>query len=331
MNWQVSCFVAFLFSFLCCAWIVRCRFTGWLDQPGDRSLHHVAVPRLGGVAIWGGVCVGALTGLPLWLELFDPGLLVAAILLAVVALLDDARSLTPAIRLVCQLCAACVAVFVSGLYITFWQQAWLWAPIGILVYIWGINLYNFMDGMDGFAGGMAVFGFGGLALSGFLGGDPAFAGFNGLLVVANAGFLLWNFPPARLFMGDMGSTLTGFAMVSLSILGWQRHLYPFWVPLLLFSPFWIDATITLAKRIWKREKIWQAHRQHYYQRWVLAGFGHRKVVLVEYSLMVVCTALVMAWQLGNYRYNESVILLSWILVAVIIVVWSECFLRRDSR
>lgn len=317
--------LSMLVSWALAAWICRGGFERWYDAPGARSLHAVPVPRIGGVAIWAGVIVGLLAAKQVGVvSLITPSLLLAAILLAAVALADD-RFTTPVwLRLGCQCAAAILAVVVAGLYVQMpmWPPL-LWMTLGVLVFLWGINLYNFMDGMDGFAGGMAVFGFGGLAALGWLAGDVAFATVNAILVCTHVGFLFLNFPPARLFMGDIGSTLAGFAMVACGIAGWQRGLYPVWVPLVLFSPFWLDATVTLLGRLFRGEAVWQAHRQHHYQRWVLAGFSHRRVVLVEYGLMVFCLMLVMSWNLGNNRYNEGVVLGLWATVSAGVLFWSR--------
>ena len=153
-----------------------------------------------------------------------------------------------------------------------------------------INLYTVRDGMAGFASGMAVFGFGALALAGWLGGDPGFALANAAVAAAAGGFLLHNFPPARIFLGDLGSATLGLLAAILSLIGAQRGLFPLWVAWLAFSPFIVDATWTLLRRLGRRERVWVAHRSHHYQRLVLAGWSHRKTVLRSYLLMAACGA-----------------------------------------
>ncbi len=149
--------------------------------------------------------------------------------------------------------------------------------------MWMTNLYNFMDGMDGFAGGMTVIGFGTLAL--LWGGGP-FAALAAVAAGAALGFLPLNFPPARLFMGDVGASVLGFLAGGLAILGWKHAVVPLWASVLVFAPFVVDATVTLARRMLRGERIWEAHRTHYYQRVVQLGWGHRRTVLVEYALML---------------------------------------------
>jgi UDP-N-acetylmuramyl pentapeptide phosphotransferase/UDP-N-acetylglucosamine-1-phosphate transferase len=152
------------------------------------------------------------------------------------------------------------------------HSRWVVWDTGFLIFtVWFINLYNFMDGMDGFAGGMGTLGFGFLAYLGWLAGQDFFA-LSGLLIAgANLGFLLCNFPPARIFMGDAGSTTMGFLAAGMSLWGVRDGLFPMWIPILIFSPFIVDATVTLIRRLVHGDKVWQAHRSHYYQRLVLLG------------------------------------------------------------
>ena len=173
-----------------------------------------------------------------------------------------------------------------------------WAVRGFtgLFVLWMINLYNFMDGMDGFAGGMAVIGFTTLAWLGRA--DTEFAAVCMTIAAACAGFLVYNFPPARLFLGDTGSTALGFLAAACSLWGSQAGLFPFWAALWVFSPFIVDATVTLLRRLVRGERVWEAHRSHYYQRLVLLGWGHRRTVLAEYALMLACAgAAILAVQL----------------------------------
>lgn len=132
---------------------------------------------------------------------------------------------------------------------------------------------------------MAVFGFGTYALLAWQGGNASIAGASVALCAAASDFLLFNFPPAKVFMGDAGSIPLGFLAAAIGLLGWQETLWPLWVPLVAFGPFVLDATVTLGKRVLRREKIWHAHRTHYYQRLIQSGWGHRRTALAAYCLM----------------------------------------------
>ncbi|MER2531219.1 MAG: glycosyltransferase family 4 protein [Candidatus Competibacter sp.] len=188
---------------------------------------------------------------------------------------------------------------------------WIAIPLTLLFVIWMINLYNFMDGMDGFAGGMAVIGFSTLAWLGWA--DSGFATFCMIVAAASAGFLVHNFPPAKIFLGDTGSTALGFLAAACSLWGAKDGLFPFWVAILVFSPFIVDATVTLLRRLLRREKVWEAHRTHYYQRLVLLGWGHRGTVLLEYALMLVCAgSAVLAVHLSPV--GQGALLSGWALI-----------------
>ena len=171
-----------------------------------------------------------------------------------------------------------------------------WAVVlfaGILV--WGANLLNFMDGSDGLAGGMATVGFLTLAIASALGGDRSFALPLVVFGGASAGFLWFNFHPARIFLGDAGSIPLGFLAAAWGIEGARRGLWSPLFPVVVFSPFVFDATVTLLRRLWRREPFWKAHKTHYYQRLIQIGWGHRRTALAEYALMGVAALVALVF------------------------------------
>ncbi len=249
-----------------------------LDHPNQRSLHATPTPRIGGLGIIAGVAAGyAVSDVAV-----DIRLLVAVGLLIVISLLDDLRNLGVIWRMLAHLvCAGLAAtVFVYAAH-------GLWAALAVaLAVAWMTNLYNFMDGSDGLAGGMAVCGFGSYGVAALAAGDIPFAGFNFSIAAAAIGFLFFNFPPARVFMGDAGSIPLGFLAAVCALAGWQRQDWPLWFGAAIFSPFVVDASLTLGRRLLRGAKVWRAHREHYYQRLVQAGWGHRKTLFAEFALML---------------------------------------------
>ena len=246
-----------------------------VDVPNDRSLHTVPTPRTGGLGLMAAAAVG-------WLLFAGNALPVVAglaALLALVFLIDDVRSLPVLPRFAAQFAAAIAFVATSGPY-----PGLLLIPL-VLGIVWSANLYNFMDGSNGFAGGMTLFGFAIYSAAAYLEGAPGLSLAAGILAAAAAGFLVWNFDPARIFLGDAGAIPLGFLAATIANTGWRQGVWPFWVPLLVFSPFAIDATVTLAQRAFRREKLSEAHRSHYYQRLVQSGWGHRRLSLAAYVLM----------------------------------------------
>lgn len=122
----------------------------------------------------------------------------------------------------------------------------------------------------------------------------------GVLVAMSAsGFLAHNFPPARIFMGDAGSITLGFLAGTLMLLGVHDAMFEVWVPIIVFSPFIVDATVTLLRRALRGKKVWQAHREHYYQRIVLSGWSHRRTVLAEYGVTLICGGLAVLYHHGS--------------------------------
>jgi UDP-N-acetylmuramyl pentapeptide phosphotransferase/UDP-N-acetylglucosamine-1-phosphate transferase len=196
---------------------------------------------------------------------------------------------------------------------------WLLRVFCVLLSVWLVNLYNFMDGMDGLAGGMAVIGFGTLALLGYLAGSPAYAAAALVVAAAAGGFLPFNFPPARLFMGDVGSGSLGFLAAFFILLAERLRLFPLWMSLLVFSPFVVDASWTLIRRACKGRIPWQAHREHFYQRLVRSGWSHRRTTLWSYILMLKCAALAV---LASWCAAAGVqgLLLGWMILMYLAII-----------
>ncbi len=266
---------------------------GLLDQPNARSLHQQPVPRGGGLAVLAGLYAGIY-----WLgQDISPNALSwlgGLTGIAAVSLLDDAYGLSPWTRLLAQFAAACVLVL--SLESGPWETGVWGIPLILLGSVWAMNLYNFMDGSDGLAAGMGLIGFGTLAsLAAWVGaGDDA--ALAALISMACGGFLLWNWHPARLFLGDVGAVPLGYLLASLSLAG----PWPLWVPVLIFSPFIVDASATLIQRLLRGEAIWRPHRRHYYQRLLQAGLGHRDTALVAYGLMLLAAlSAALLWASGQ--------------------------------
>ena len=241
------------------------------DIPNDRSLHTRPTPRIGG---WGIVPVSVIAMLvaapPLWLAAGGTAFLAA------VSQIDDRRGLPARVRFGAHLLAVAALIALNPAPVPWWALA----AVGFLM-LWLVNLYNFMDGSDGLAGGMALFGFGGYAVAALSGPAPQIdLGIASAAIAgAAAGFLLFNFHPARIFLGDSGSIPLGFLAGALGYWGWLKGTWPVWFPALVFAPFIADASVTLLRRLARGERFWQAHREHYYQRMVRLGMGHARTAM----------------------------------------------------
>lgn len=259
------------------------------DIPNDRSLHTRPTPRVGGWGIVPVTVAGLLLLTPsLWLTA------AGAAFLAAISQIDDRRGLPARVRFGAHVVVVAMVIGASPAPAPWWTLA----ALGFLM-LWLINLYNFMDGADGLAGGMAALGFGGYAMAALSGPVPQIELGVACAVVCGAatGFLLFNFHPARVFMGDAGSIPLGFLVGALGYWGWLKGTWPVWFPVLVFAPFIADASITLMRRLARREKFWRAHREHYYQRMVRSGVGHARTAVAWYVVML--SGIVLAlWALG---------------------------------
>ena len=298
--------VAFTSTLLLLVMLLRIRlFTGIQDIPNQRSLHVQPIPRIGGLALIIGAfgAYGIVFRQPLWC------IEIPILLLTAVSFADDVWNLPARWRFLAHFVAATIFVY-WGLGLV---SVDIVAILIVMVMVWMINLYNFMDGSDGLAGGMAMIGFCVYGVAALLAQRSDLAVVSFSIAGSATAFLIYNFHPAKVFLGDVGSIPLGFAAGSLGLLGWNRSIWPLWFPLLVFSPFIVDATLTLLKRLSHRERVWEGHREHYYQRMVRMGWGHSKTALVEYGLMV-CVGSSAVIALRWSQSTQVVLLVGWACV-----------------
>ena len=291
------------------------------DIPNQRSLHTSPIPRIGGV----GLMAGLLSGWALMFTAVAWWLLLPMVVLFVVSLLDDMHGLAVQKRLLAQFAAAAILAGGSGLLAS---QGIVIALVVLLLTVWMTNLYNFMDGSDGLAGGMALFGFGAYGIAAFIAHNEALAVLDLTISAAALGFLFFNFSPAKVFMGDAGSIPLGFLAAAMGLWGWQQGCWTVWFPLLVFSPFIADASVTLMKRTLRGAKITDAHREHYYQHAVQLGWGHRKVALAEYALML-GSGMSALFTLGQ-KFPWG-ILLAWLGIYSVLMLLIDAAWKRFER
>lgn len=310
-----------------------------LDHPNERSLHTRPTPRSGGLAILSAASLGVTLG-SFWFgfPVFMYWIGLATALMAIVSYWDDRHGILVWQRFSIHLFAAGLVILGTGFSLRIlelpgvaWELSYQFGLAFALVFlVWMANLYNFMDGMDGFAGGMTVFGFGTFAIFGMFAEQPLFATFNLVVAAAASGFLIFNFPPARIFMGDIGSSTLGLLVAGFSLWGTRDGIFPLWIALLVFSPFIVDATVTLIRRLFQGEKVWQAHKTHYYQRLVQLGWGHRKTVLWEYALMASC-AVSAIWTVRQTEAVQWVVIGFWIIAYVALIAMVHRLEMKNSQ
>jgi UDP-GlcNAc:undecaprenyl-phosphate/decaprenyl-phosphate GlcNAc-1-phosphate transferase len=281
------------------------------DVPNERSLHTEPIPRTGGI----GLMAGILSGWMMLIQVWPWWIVLPALGLFILSLVDDMRGLSPRFRLIGHFIAALIVLWGAGI-------DWLWLLPVLLFIVWMTNLYNFMDGSDGLAGGMAFFGFNFYGVAGFMSGDDTLAMMSFAVSSAGLAFLFFNSHPAKIFLGDAGSIPLGFLAAAFGVWGWQHGYWPFWFPLLVFSPFIADATVTLLRRARHREKLTQAHRSHYYQRLVQMGWGHRKTAHAEYVLMFFA-GISALWGIGLDAQGQGNLLAWWGTIYLGLSMWAD--------
>lgn len=295
-----------------------------LDTPNRRSSHIVPVPRLGGVAI----VVATTIGSAIALQTFDWRIVVVAfgsILLAVTGLLDDLRPLRAWKKYTPQVVAAALAAmaFEPSLYIVFpYIDAYIrGVPAVLLSIIWitaVTNAFNFMDGIDGIATGVAIIT--AVVLAVMIGGTSVFI----LVPMAAAltGFLVWNMDPAIIFMGDVGSQFIGYLLSVAILMGDQTYVATIPV-IVVFTPFLFDTGLTIVRRLHARENVFAAHRSHLYQRLIISGASHRAVANFYYGATVVSGLTAVA-----YASADSSLQLLLIVSGVCLLVAYAMAVRR---
>jgi UDP-N-acetylmuramyl pentapeptide phosphotransferase/UDP-N-acetylglucosamine-1-phosphate transferase len=247
-----------------------------MDDPNHRSLHVSPTPRGGGLFFLPWVIVAGVV--------FGGNRLIVflAVVLMFISLIDDKKGLPVGLRLGTHFLIAVAIV------VTVPSQGWVILVPAVFFIVWVTNLFNFMDGSDGLAGAMAVFGFGSYAWAAWSAGQLVFAILPIALVAGALAFLIFNFPPAKIFLGDSGSIPVGFLAGALGFMGWCNELWPAWFPVFVFSPFIVDSTVNLLRRLLRRDRFWEPHREHAYQRLVRMGWSHGRLLRAETVLMASC-------------------------------------------
>lgn len=326
---------SFCISWLSTGMLIRLlRKRGLLDVPNQRSSHTVPTPRGGGLGILVGVGAALTVAAGLGLGALKVGLLAGAALVAICGLWDDFHGLSVRIRLLIQCVAAGMVIAGSGGLDRLPLPEPLAIPLGVagsaLAVLWIVgvtNIYNFLDGIDGFAGAQGLIAGAALALI-----DHRFSVAGSALAGASAGFLMHNWHPARIFMGDVGSTTLGFLFAALP---WQieppggRSRAVYFVALFLWF-FLADGVFTLIRRVLRGEKIWLSHRSHLYQALALRLTKHDDAVRRIGSL----AALLASISVLIHRANSAV--LDWVALAIAVVLfawyatWCDPLRRKES-
>lgn len=307
MIYLILFLISFSFTYVIKNYMIKKSLVATINE---RSSHTTPTPHGGGIAL-------AITWFIGLIYLYFIGeissnlfyaLLFGAVI-SIVSFFDDIYELSPKIRLIAQSIVAIGGLYFLGGFETltfgiFDLQNPIFTNIfAFFMIIWFINLYNFLDGINGYAGSEVIF----LALAGFV----LFSGNHFLvLAVAVLGFLYWNWNKAKIFMGDVGSTLLGYNIAIFTIYYANQEATNFWIWIILFGVYWFDATLTLIRRKLNGEQLSQAHKKHAYQRLNQAGWSHYKVTNYSIGLNLVLFSIV---------YFVSNIFVAFILALIVLV------------
>ncbi|MBL8181222.1 MAG: glycosyltransferase family 4 protein [Blastocatellia bacterium] len=315
---------------------------GLLDHPNERSSHEMPTPRGGGlvmafVAIFGYVALSLAYNTQI-----SYGYILAALIVIVVGFLDDVFSVWFLWRLIGQFAAAAIFVSISGsfgsIYVPFFGEVTFPAVVSVIVtslyIVYFLNAYNFMDGIDGIAGLQAL-----VAaifwqfIAASTGMYPAMH-LGGSLAAASLGFLLLNWQPAKIFMGDAGSSFLGFSFAVLPIVALDGSAsgngLPLTVGLLVVWPFVFDSLITLVRRTLRGEKVWSAHREHLYQRLVIGGWSHARVTTIYGVLALLSSVVAATYALNTPYYLSDLLAVTVAIVSCAVVFWLSAKYGRTA-
>ncbi len=307
-----------------------------VQAPNERSSHTVPTPRGGGAGIVVSATLAA-AALRMSGQAVDATVVALALLIAAVGLWDDLRSLSSGLRLAAQAGAAGLLLMHVGAMpplefaAAIPTRGLVWMALAALVLVWWINLFNFMDGIDGLASTQAIYLLvGALALSVYAHPQrllEADAIWMVSLAAAVAGFLTLNWPPAKIFMGDVGSTYLGFVIAAIALLTIRDGWLPYSAWLVLAAVFVTDASITLLLRIARREPLDQAHRNHAYQRLARALRSHRSVTMLYLGINL-AWLLPIAWGTVRWPQRAAPLLALAYLPLIVLTLWVQV---RDPR
>lgn len=333
---QISLFyiTVFLISFIGVEyyrrWSLKREF---FDVPNERSSHTSPTPRGGGLIIVG-VSLTAYIFLSVFVtKNFQWSYFVGAILIALISWLDDIYTISFGWRFLIHAISALLVIFNLGfpgeIYLPFFHTINIGVTGAVLTFFWIVwltNAYNFMDGIDGIAGMQAVTAGIGWFLIGNLLELPVINFYGGVLAVSSFGFLIKNWQPAKIFMGDVGSAFLGYSFAVLPLLakndsGLENTNQPilFTIGILLVWLFVFDTLWTFAGRLLRKEKVWQAHRGHLYQKMVINGLSHQYVTIMYGLMSFVISFAAILWMIENHVWEIWLILSVFVLSAGLLI------------
>lgn len=314
-----------------------------LDYPNERSSHTAPTPR-GGGAVVVGLSVGTLFIYAYFENLvFFLPYLVGAAVISGISLIDDIKTLSPFWRIIFHGLAAAIAVYFYGgfgeVLIPFYGTVNL-MPIGHLLaflwIVWLVNAYNFMDGIDGIAALQAVTAAIGWSIISIILGVSSLQFYGAVLAAASLGFLFHNWQPSRIFMGDVGSAFLGYTFAVLPLIAAKQltntnySAIVLWIAVILVWFFILDSCLTFFRRLLRGEKVWLAHREHIYQKMVIAGLSHASVATL-YGVLSFVLQMTLTAALSYHWDLERTVIVAIIVESFILAVFWRAVIYRSRK
>ncbi|MCZ6804999.1 MAG: glycosyltransferase family 4 protein [Proteobacteria bacterium] len=304
----------FFFSFILTRFLIQfAKKKNIIDVPNDRSSHDKPTPRGGGLSISLSILIYLIVIIIIkeGLTTQNYSLLgIGAVIISIIGILDDVKNLSATIRAFLYLSTSSIFILLitKFTYISF--QEIVFISVAILGITGLTNLYNFMDGADGIAGIQAIIAALPAGILFYVLNEYEFALLCFTLVASTTGFLIWNWPPARIFMGDVGSCALGFIFGGLIFITYLQKSISINIWLVLLSFFIVDATLTLIKRVINRERWYQAHRSHAFQRYLQMGHSHTQLAITVslFSVLILWPATFLAYKIPEFQLHITIII-----------------------
>lgn len=322
----VSLIVAFLASIILTPLVKRLAFRiGAVDAPNYRKVHARIMPRLGGLAIFGAFIIGFIflkvtTGFE---SKYAFAILLAATIIVVTGIIDDMREISAKAKMLGQLAAACIVVFVGDIQIDFINLpfegkldfGWLGIPITIIWIVGITNAINLIDGLDGLAAGVSTIALITIAGMAMIMSNGFVIAMASILAAATIGFLFFNFHPAKIFMGDTGALFLGFMISVFALLGFKNiTVISFIIPVIMLGVPISDTFFAIVRRLRMKKKWSDPDKSHLHHRLLDLGFSHRQTVLIIYGIAMIFGLMAIIFSMA--KVWGAILLITVILVAI---------------
>lgn len=322
----VSLIVAVLSAILLTPLVKRLAFRiGAVDAPNYRKVHARIMPRLGGLAIFGAFLIGIAVLRPE--SPYMLAIILAATVIVITGVLDDMYELSAKAKLIGQIVAACIIVFLGDIQIQVINLpfdgvldfGFLSIPFTIIWIIAITNAVNLIDGLDGLAAGVSTIALVTLAIMAFIMGNPFVLATAAILAASSFGFLFYNFHPAKIFMGDTGALFLGFMIAVLSLLGFKNlAMVSFIIPVIILGVPISDTFFAIVRRLRMKQKWSDPDKSHLHHRLLDLGFSHRQTVLIIYGIAIMFGLSAIIFSMA--KVWGAILLITVILVAVELLV-----------